>query len=124
MMSIHSSPKITISGLEEILDLFKGGGSLSFEIPSKYRKPFKKHIDRINRSQRFYNKSRGFVGRFRYCLYFSYVAITSLILTWNQRELEHAFIVYSASWRFIASYDGKHKGGEIFVVTFNGRLAN
>ena len=121
MYKIQSNPSLEIENLDEIGNLFRSGESLSFEFPIKYKRRFKRHVDRLNKCELLRRKSRPLAGRIRYVFYLTYIEILELFLVKGQVELKHALWIYFTFMKYIASYEGVDLDDQFVRVTFSGR---
>ncbi|TNF05998.1 MAG: hypothetical protein EP323_05535 [Gammaproteobacteria bacterium] len=120
-MKIESEPPLYVEGLSEVHSLLKKGESIVFIVPDKCKKTFVRHIKRINKSHDLLRNRRGVLSRLMYACYLFYWGMVNALLTVNNRELDHAFLVYLTSWKFISLIDGEMLSDNKVSIIYRGK---
>jgi hypothetical protein len=105
---------------DELVALLNNGGEICFEFDEKYRKRFRRNVDRLNRLQ-VSLRYQSTLGKAFSCIYGAYVGLMQILGTSSNDELDHAVLVYQVAWRHMAPIEGEILSNGNIRVTFRGR---
>ena len=103
----------------ELIELLKKGGELSFEFERKYKKRFRLNIDRLVRLEKINRKN--LISRAWYLLYGTYVGLLIVWGTRNSKGLENAITVFQVARRYINPIEGRDLENGNVQAVFKGR---
>lgn len=101
---------------DELINLLKREGSISFLINRKHKKRFYNCTQRLNKLETLFGKNKVWAQ-----IYGLYVGVLQILLTLNHKNLDNAVTAYQLAWRHIETIQGQDAEGKKTKVTFNAR---
>ena len=99
---------------DQLIELLKKEGSISFVISRKHKKRFYNCIDRLNKLETLFSKNK-----LKAQLYGIYVGVLQMFVTHNHKDLHNAVLTYQVAWRHIKNIGGKDVKNNKIEVAFN-----